>query len=368
MSFKTTQLENIKFPRFREQQKSKYIRNLKQKQQLSGSLHSHRWCFLSPGLDDFRDHYPTVHKVPFTQCKCALSPVVFGMLNHACSVKLQQKKLSKNQMCYSKQNFQSHTQREFIDAIEHKLKQHPMALYPHLESGMTPEVLSVLDPDMCMKEELSITKKTEKHLEERRAKCEISTQEIIKQSTAIKPPKDKSKDTRARNPYKWQELKERDKENQMEYAKQSQEDKQMFVKFFCEWIASLGGETSDLRESTILDLFRSDYEKKTTLTLPISKRDTNQPPGKCHSSVKEHLKDYCVELTEAFKPKILKAAYDSPKALADVKRDLNFDASKQDKELKQVHGIHAFREFIVNKGVRMPRVLSENIKFTPYPS
>nr|XP_009300081.1 uncharacterized protein LOC571389 isoform X1 [Danio rerio] len=360
-------MENFKFPRFREHHKPKYIRDLRQKQQLSGSLDSHRWCFLSPGLDDFRDHYPTVYKVPFTQCKCALSPVVFGLLNHACSVKLQRKKLSKNQVCYSKQNLQSQTQREFIDAVEHKLKQHPLALYPHLESGMIPEVLSVLDPDMCMKGELSLTKKTEKHLEDRRAKCEVSTQEILKRSTSIKSPKDESKDTRARNAYKWQELKEIDKEYQTANAKQSQEDKQMFVKFFCEWITSLGGETSDLRESTILDLFKSDYEKKTTLTLPINKI-AHQPSGKCHSSVKEHFKDHCVkELTEAYKPKILKTAYDSPKALADVKRNLHFEPSKQNKELKQIHGIHAFREFIINKGVRMPRVISDNIG-SPYSS
>lgn len=131
--------------RFKERLKTKYLRDLRQKQQLSGALDSRKWRFLSPGLDDFRDGYPTVNKELFTQSKCGLSPALFGMPNHACSVKFSQKRLSKNQACYSKQNPQSQAQREFIDAVEHKLKQHPLALYPHLESGMTPEVIPHLN-------------------------------------------------------------------------------------------------------------------------------------------------------------------------------------------------------------------------------
>ncbi len=126
--------------RFKERLKTKYLRDLRQKQQLSGSLDSRKWRFLSPGLDDFRDGYPTVHKELFTQCASGPSPAVFGMPNNTCSVKFPQKRLNKNQVCYSKQNPQSQAQREFIDAVEYKLKQHPLALYPHLESGMSPEV------------------------------------------------------------------------------------------------------------------------------------------------------------------------------------------------------------------------------------
>lgn len=131
--------------RFKERLKTKYLRDLRLKQQLSGALDSRKWRFLSPGLDDFRDGYPTVNKELFTQCKSGPSPAVFGMPNHhACSTKFPQKRLSKTQACYSKQNPQSQAQCEFIDAVEHKLKQHPLALYPHLESGLTPEVIPLL--------------------------------------------------------------------------------------------------------------------------------------------------------------------------------------------------------------------------------
>ncbi|KAL1274688.1 hypothetical protein QQF64_027502 [Cirrhinus molitorella] len=368
MSFKNGQAENIKFPWFKERLKTKYLRDLRQKQQLSGSLDSRKWRFLSPGLDDFRDGYPTAHKELFTQCKSGPFPAVFGMPNHACSVKFPQKRLSKNQVCYSKQNPQRQAQREFIDAVEYKLKQHPLALYPHLESGMRPElfdqVLSVLDPDMCMKGELSITSPTKKmeHLDESRAQCEISTLETINPSINIKPQKEKCKETRPRNPYKWQKLKETlGVEDQTASVKplhsvSQEDDKQIITKLFCEWITSLGGETSDLTESTILDLFKSDYEKKPSLTL-LNKIDPNQTPtAKLCSSVEKHHKDHSIkELTQRPQP-----ANDSLRALADITRSPDFEEqlSEKDEELKQFYGIQAFREFIINKGVRMPRLLS----------
>ncbi|KAK9974336.1 hypothetical protein ABG768_022439 [Culter alburnus] len=371
MSFKTGEVENIKFPWFKERLKTKYLRDLRQKQQLSGALDSRKWRFLSPGLDDFRDGYPTVNEELFTQSKCGPSPALFGMPSHACSVKFPQKRLSKYQACYSKQNPQSQAQREFIDAVEHKLKQHPLALYPHLESGMTPElfdqVLFVLDPDMCIKEELSITSPTKKmeHLEENRA--QFSTPETIKPSITIKPPREKCKDARPRNPYTWQRLKGTlgVKEDQTTSVKHlhsvsQEEDKQIIIKLFCEWITSLDGETSDLTESTILDLFKSDYEKKPSVTLPINKTDPNQTRAKLHSSVEESHKDQCVkELTQAYKPNRPQAAND-PQALAEITGSLDFEEqlSEQDKELKQIHGLQAFREFIIKKGVRMPRFLS----------
>lgn len=58
---------------------------------------------------------------------------------------------------------------------------------------------------------------------------------------------------------------------------------------------SQDGETSDLTESTILDLFKSDYEKKPSVNLPINKTDPNQTRAKLHSSVEESHKDQCVK-------------------------------------------------------------------------
>uniref|UniRef100_A0A673LRF1 Zgc:158260 n=1 Tax=Sinocyclocheilus rhinocerous TaxID=307959 RepID=A0A673LRF1_9TELE len=333
--------------RFKERLKTKYLRDLRQKQHLSGSLDSRRWRFLSPGPDDFRDGYPTVHKELFIQCKSGPSPAVFGMQNHACSVKFPQKRLSKNQMCYSKQNPQSQAQREFIDAVEYKLKQHPFAIYPHMESGMTPESW------MCVKGELSIASPAKKieHLEESRA-----TPQTVKPSITIIPQKEKCKEARPRNPYKWQELKETlGVEDQTESVKHlhsvsQEEDKMMITKLFCEWITSL----VIFLHSTILDLFKSDYEKKPSLTVPINKTDPNQTPAKICSSVEEHHKDQSVkDLTQVYKPKRPQAVNDPLIALADITGSLDFEE----------HRFTAFRELIINKGGRMPRVMQENVVF-----
>lgn len=51
------------------------------------------------------------------------------------------------------------------------------------------------------------------------------------------------------------------------------------------------GETTDLTESAILDLFKSDCEKKPSLTLPINKTHPNQTPAKFSRSVEGHHKD-----------------------------------------------------------------------------
>lgn len=137
-----------------------------------------------------------------------------------------------------------------------------------------------------------------------------------------------------------------------------EDEKQTIIKLFCEWIASLGGETSDLTEETVLDLFKSDYEKKSSLTLPM-KTHPNQTPAKLSSSVEGHHK-HAEEFNQVYKPTRPQAVNDPLRAPAEVTGSLDFEEqlSEKDEELKQIHGIQAFRDFIINKGVRMPRFLS----------
>uniref|UniRef100_A0A8C1DZI0 Uncharacterized protein n=1 Tax=Cyprinus carpio carpio TaxID=630221 RepID=A0A8C1DZI0_CYPCA len=268
--------------RFKERLKTKYLRELRQKQQLSGSLDSRKWCFLSPGLDDFRDGYPAVHKELFTRVR--VDPPLQSL-----GLKIK---------CVTKQNPQSQAQREFIDAVEHKLKPYPLALCPHLESGMITElfdqVLSVLDPDLRMKGELSIISPTKnmEHQEESRAHCEISTPQTIKPSITIKGFSLLLLKARPRNPYKWQETLDI-------------KPKRLFN------LLSQGGETSDLT--------------KPSLTVPINKTDPNQTPAKTCSSVEEHHKGQSVkDLTPVYKPKRPLAVNDPLRAMADITGSLDF--------------------------------------------
>ena len=51
------------------------------------------------------------------------------------------------------------------------------------------------------------------------------------------------------------------------------------TKEFCEWVASLGGESNNIEESTITSLFASGYETKPALSVPIHVVElTNVPP------------------------------------------------------------------------------------------
>ena len=50
------------------------------------------------------------------------------------------------------------------------------------------------------------------------------------------------------------------------------------TKDFCEWVASLGGESNNIEESTIRSLFASGYETKPALSVPIHVVDLASVP------------------------------------------------------------------------------------------
>ena len=95
--------------------------------------------------------------------------------------------------------------------------------------------------------------------------------------------------TPVRNPYRWLPKKdERDKKAGGGGKKASEkrsstpsEDEHInnVTKEFCDWVASLGGDTNNIEESTITSLFASGYETKPALSVPIHVVElTNVPP------------------------------------------------------------------------------------------
>ncbi|XP_034726708.1 putative protein FAM47C [Etheostoma cragini] len=86
-----------------------------------------------------------------------VSPVIFhDTPNQKSSITSQKHKkcISKEHACFSKQMTQKQIRREYVAAVEAKLKQHPLAMYPHYKDHLTPDlfdkVLSVLYPDMSV--------------------------------------------------------------------------------------------------------------------------------------------------------------------------------------------------------------------------
>lgn len=118
---------------------TKYLKETGNKQQLSGALNGSRWRFLKNGMDDFRDGYPPLRGDDyFIPNQKGPRPVVHG---EPVSLKQQpRKRFTKEQVCYSKQTPLQQARGEYIEEIEYGLTQHPLALYPHLEEGLPPEV------------------------------------------------------------------------------------------------------------------------------------------------------------------------------------------------------------------------------------
>ncbi|KAM6965156.1 protein FAM47E [Aplochiton taeniatus] len=300
------------------------------------------------------------------------------------------KRFSKEQACYSKPIILQQVHREHVAAVEQKLKQHPLALFPHLEQGMPPElfdeVISVLDPNMCVSR-TSTGSSPEKqqcaeeaNIEDESDSFEIKEEEVI-DSEEIKPL--------TKNPYKGLQVRDCSAEEQDQTVSVKQlrspsqdEDIKKVTKLFCDWVTSLGGETNNLSESTILGLFVSGFEKKPSLTFPIQVVDTSHVPEELRNSVEDLRKDYSqhalLKDSEPYKskPGTKKSHYgewyldpkswkkrDPDEPLWDpnaIPEDLEFfkEISEKDEELRQIHATQAFKQFIISKGLRVPRFLS----------
>ncbi|KAI4901698.1 hypothetical protein NFI96_029228, partial [Prochilodus magdalenae] len=383
---------------YKERLRTKCLKDPVRKQQLSGALDGRGWRFLHPGQDDFRDGYPALWDEPLTQPQHGMGPPVLGLENQGRPAKLLKKRLTKEQACFSKLNCLRQARCQYVEAVEQRLRSHPLALYPHLTSGLRPElfsdVLSVLDPEMHVKWESDLIyfEKEEECGDENGGTCEgqtqeLSTEEATKASVSTNSLEGKNSSD-SRNPYKWQEAKENGaKEDQMASDKilrspSQDEDIKKVTKLFCDWVTSLGGETNSLTESTILSLFFSGDEKKPGLKFPIRVLEPNQIPKELRTTVECLSKDYACstrlkssELNRVCTPNV-KATYgawyldpktwkkrpvNEPLRDAALTEDLEHDhqpSEKQDKELKQIHGTQAFRQFVTSKGLKMPRFLS----------
>ncbi|KAK1792007.1 hypothetical protein P4O66_001791 [Electrophorus voltai] len=387
-------------PWYKERLRTQFLKDPVTKQRLSGALDGGRRRFLNAGVGGFSDRLP--------------------------------QRFTKQQICFSKQNRLSQERRQYVEAVEHRLKTHPLALYPYLESGMTPElrmacqvendcsfttftqlfddVLSVLDPEIHVKRERSVTssKKQEKRIEENVAPCEGLTQEPSTEtkpsiSTAINKPltpimspitKKEVKCFSSRNPYKWKDVKETHaNEKQLAsvkdlYSPSQDEDLKKVTKLFCDWASSLGRETGSLTESAILNLFGNGYEKKPALTFPIQVLEPSQIPKELRTTGEYMHKDstHSAQLDLKFKvcaPSVKTtygAWYLDPKTwkkrpadelLRDHSVTKDLDRTEQptekDEELKQIHGAQAFKQFIITKGLRMPRTYLFHTAVSQFP-
>ncbi|KAG2465875.1 FA47E protein, partial [Polypterus senegalus] len=392
-------------PGYKERLQTKYLKE-KNKNQLHGPLNSHQWRFLKNGLDDFRDGYPSPAACGiFTQNEKGCAPVVLGATG---SVKpteqTSKKRFNKEQICYSKVTPLQQMRHEYIAQIEYGLTQHPLALYPHLEESLAPEVfeevVNVLDPEMHpgsqvgssvadVQEEQDEIPSSQQETKETDPSDSKGEQSARFSASAI------SEDSKQKNPYKWLSAKEESEEKEkktIHFKRASSpsldEEIQNIAKEFCEWVTSLGGESSNIEESTLINMFGSGYKVQPALTVPIEVVELYNVPAELRMSIggtppssenKLAQKKRTVPKKPLSQPNHVKIKYGAwyldpkkwkkrnvdepltdPDFIRDLIKDENFDSltmSERDEELKQLHGTKAFKDFIRSKGAREPKFL-----------
>lgn len=390
-------------PWYKERLQTSFIKSLKPSD-TNKNLHGKNWLFLKDGLDDFRDGLPPPVDGDITlKGAKGPGPAIKDSSENLASVKQPavKRRFNKQQVCFSRLTPLQQQRREHINEIEYGLTQHPLALYPHLEESVNPElfedIMNILDPEMNLMEE------EEGSLAEEDEEAESDTV-----SSKLSGPKDKSGDDRSelregeegvvRNPYKWISKKEEEKKKEKKKAGEKPHDSSQeehiknVTKEFCDWVASLGGDSNNIEESTITSLFASGYETKPALSVPIHVVElTNVPPELRMSATVPQQQQQSKNLPQEekqqtkwqysgnYEPSWVKFKYGAwyldpktwqkrdsdqplmdPKALKDQEMS---EAKKKSKELNYelatMHGVNLFKDFMDKKQRRKPEFLDE---------
>ncbi|KAG6931985.1 protein FAM47E-like [Chelydra serpentina] len=372
---------------------SKYFQE-HNKRKFSDSLNSQRWRFLKSGLDDFRSGFPPPSdNIVICGTK---GPVPIVLRNHAsdASRMAQQKgrkKCAKTQVSPSKLSPLQKARRDHIAQTEYCLSLHPLALYPHLEESIPPElfeeVVGVLDPGMRL---------NSKGGDEDCDRESHTPQQVLYQledgkSKEACPRSSALKESKGKNPqYTYLSKKEvaaREKEASLSYIPPLDENIRRVTKEFCDWVASLGGEKYEVDEATVLSLFDTGYETKLVLSVPIHVVELNDVPAELRkyvgvspppTAVKSPLHTRCHPCFAKgpSPPKWEKIRYgawylepktwrkqraneplEDPNTAVDAFQNLRNQFGEKEVELMQLHGTHAFKEFLERKGYRKPEFL-----------
>ncbi|XP_062898538.1 protein FAM47A [Mobula hypostoma] len=377
-------------PWYKERLKTKYLKKNPKVQ--SDALNGHRWRFLKSGLDDFRDGYPPQSQEDLaiiqSQKGAGLSPLLVNTTETFKPAQHVSKRLTKSQICYSKALPLQQAKREQIEEIEYGLSQHPLALYPHLEEGVPPElfenIVEILDPEMLLTSEevqagpMEPTEGNEK-LQKAQKRKEMLGQKCSKSS----------EETKQRNPYKWiltRGTQKEDKSAKLKGDTPSQQEKEIeeVTKAFCDWVASLGSENNNIEEATIMSLFASNYESQAALAIPIQVVELIDVPPELRKTVgtpppppsAQTSKAIGTESTQQREYKFKYGAwYLDPKTW--MKRrvdeplvDPNFvpeteesylsegDIEKE-RKMRRLHAMLSFKKFIEAKGLRKPEFMKK---------
>ena len=390
-------------PWWKERLRTKYIKSLGP-DDTSKFLQGKNWTFIKDGLDDFRDGLPPpVEDGIMIKGQKGLGPNLQGSSATEKQVKqpVAKHRFNKHEICFSRVTPQQQQNRDYIDDIEYGLVQHPLALYPHLEECLPPDmfedIVDILDPEMNVVDENdSLIAEEDEYVQE----CEDTVPEMptsAQRRVHSTASTQEGEETKIKNPYRWLPRKEekdkKDKKKAAEVRNSSpsqDEHINKVTKDFCNWVSDLGGESNNIEESTITSLFASGYETKPALSVPIHVVElTNVPPELRMSAtlpMSQHTQQNLPSETQkekqwvpsgTYEPSWVKFKYgvwyldpktwkkrEADKPLEDPeelkKQEMSETKKKSnnlDSELAAIHGSKAFIEYIDKKGSRRPAFL-----------
>uniref|UniRef100_A0A8I6A2J7 Family with sequence similarity 47, member E n=1 Tax=Rattus norvegicus TaxID=10116 RepID=A0A8I6A2J7_RAT len=345
-----------------------YLENLPSKRLPKSSrltLNSRHWVFVKEGLDDFRKDCPP-HQGP----KDAFLPLIHHGAPNA-TPKGRQSRLPTG-TTLSKLSKAGKT---FLEEVEAKATQHPLALYPQIKEALPAElllkVLEVLDPERKLEDAWACCRDTRELMKE-------PTKLVEERSSQVCPPK---KMLMSRSG-QWLCEEKPSKVDSLYKDSLLHDDIRRGVSNFCHWAADLGSST--IEEEFILQQFDIDYQTRCScdelhrLRLTQDKPCINGPPPhreRCGHGIKPRSSGRA----NPQQPKRVRMRYGawylntklwkrqradeplvdprvSPKA-----QDSNFEKQLQEQEelLADLCGTAAFKDFVLSRGYRMPRFLEK---------
>ncbi|KAM7391239.1 hypothetical protein PAMP_021939 [Pampus punctatissimus] len=236
------------------------------------------WSFVNVrSFDELNDSSPNL---PGAQR--GISPVHVPNIT---SNQTPQKGISKRHACFSKRMIQKQIRSEYVDSLEEKLTQHPLALYSHYKDHMSPElfdkVASVLDPDMCVSSSSALPTPALGHVEEEEVKnyTEPSKEEVYrtKQENPASKISTDVHNPSSTNPYVLKMSGNGSKKGRTIKVNHlsSNHNIQVAAKLFSKWFASKDDTKEINTESTLLGHFDSVFQDTLSTTFSIQEENAS---------------------------------------------------------------------------------------------
>ncbi|XP_008589821.1 PREDICTED: protein FAM47E-like [Galeopterus variegatus] len=344
------------------------------------SLNSRQWIFVKEGLDDFRTGCPPCEGLITRGPKEAFLPMISHRVPQP-APKTSRRKLTKEAGLFSTLSPAQLARKAFVENVEARLTEHPLALYPNLEEDIPADlllkVLQVLDPDRKLEDTWAFCEGHRKRTKEPTKLCQHRSRKVFLNPPKI-PGSHRNNSIHEETPSAQDLLPESLKHKHIPRG----------VRSFCKWVATFGD--SGIDEEFIMKQFEVDYAecKPTHKDLHIKK--VSQLPSELNYVLglkkKEKIKfsiqepDIRWKLHKPqnlyqpnwvkmrygawyLKPKLWKKLINDeplidPKVLLETQGECFGKAPEKD-ILEELYGTIAFKDFILSKGYRMPEFLEK---------